>query len=57
MAASPEPDQQRLLLGLGVKLTSQELGDYQIQRQLSSGAAVMCSDIVTDQHISTWWWR
>lgn len=40
--ASPEPDRQRLLLGLGVKLTSQELGDYQIQRQLSSGAAVTC---------------
>lgn len=41
--ASPGPDQQCLLqLGLGVKLTCPELKDYHTQRQLSSGAGVIC---------------
>lgn len=53
---SPGPDQQRLLqLGLRVKLTCPELKDYHTQRQLSSGAGVICEINVLDQHISTWW--
>lgn len=56
MMASPGPDQQSLLqLGLGVKLTCQELKDYHTQTQLSSRAGVICEINVLDQHISTWW--